>query len=58
MGLLRKALDSATGKLSGTSGYERRELIAAAHTTIVVAAFFEASPRGSRRGIQRNVQRY
>ena len=31
-----------SGKLAGTAGYERRQLIAAAHTTIVVAAFFES----------------
>ena len=42
MGLLRKALNSATGKLTETSGYERRQLVAAAHTTIVMAAFFDA----------------
>jgi len=42
LGLLRKALDSATGKVKGAAGYERRQLIAAAHTTIVMAAFFEA----------------
>ena len=41
MGLLRKALDSAIGKVKGTVGYERRQLIAAAHTTIVMAAVFE-----------------
>src|SRR6185437_9381612 len=40
--LLRKAVDAVTGKLAGTRGYERRQLIAAAHTTIVVTAFFEA----------------
>jgi hypothetical protein len=42
LGLLRKAFDSATGKLRDMSGYERRQVIAAAHTTVVVAAFFEA----------------
>jgi hypothetical protein len=42
MGMLRKALDSAIGKVKGTVGYERRQLIAAAHTTIVMAAVFEA----------------
>lgn len=40
--LLRAAVDSVSGKLVGTGTYERRQLIAAAHTTIVVAAFFEA----------------
>jgi ATPase family associated with various cellular activities (AAA) len=42
VGLLRKVVDSVTGKLSGTSRYERGQLIAAAHTTVVVAAYFEA----------------
>jgi ATPase family associated with various cellular activities (AAA) len=40
--LLRKAVVSVSGKVAGTKGLERRELIAAAHSTIVVAAFFEA----------------
>jgi hypothetical protein len=40
--LLGQAVARVSGKLAGTSGYERRQLIAAAHTTIVVAAFFEA----------------
>jgi NACHT conflict system protein len=40
--LLGKAIGAISGKLSGTRGYERRQLIAAAHTTIVVAAFFES----------------
>jgi ATPase family associated with various cellular activities (AAA) len=39
--LLRKTVDSVTGKISGLSRYERGQLIAAAHTSIVVAAFFE-----------------
>jgi hypothetical protein len=40
--LLGKAIGAVSGKLAGTRGYERRQLIAAAHTTIVVAAFFES----------------
>lgn len=40
--LLTKAVKSAAGKLSGTQERERRELIAAAHSAIVVAALFEA----------------
>lgn len=39
--LLRQAVGKLSGKLAMTAGYERRKLIAAAHTTIVVAAFFE-----------------
>jgi len=39
--LLSQAVGKLPGKLAGTAGYERRKLIAAAHTTIVVAAFFE-----------------
>ena len=39
--LLRKVVDSVTGRLNGISRYERGQLIAAAHTSIVVAAFFE-----------------
>jgi NACHT domain len=42
LSLLRKALDSVSGKINGTAGYERRQLIGAAHTTIVAAAFWEA----------------
>jgi hypothetical protein len=41
IGLLRGAIAGLSGKLAGTRGRERRELIAAAHTVIVVAAFFE-----------------
>ncbi len=40
--LLKDATDAASGRLSGLRGYERRELIAAAHSTIVVASLFEA----------------
>ncbi|GAA1982604.1 ATP-binding protein [Catenulispora subtropica] len=39
--LLRKALDALPDRLRGTAGLERRELIIAAHSTIVVAAYFE-----------------
>jgi hypothetical protein len=42
LGLLRKAINAVSGKMAGTQGYERRQLIAAAHTAIVVAAFFES----------------
>jgi NACHT domain len=42
MELLASAVDRISGKRDITSAYERRELIAAAHTMIVVAAFFEA----------------
>ncbi len=42
VGLLRGAIAGLSGKLAGTRGRERRELIAAAHTVIVIAAFFEA----------------
>lgn len=40
--LLTKAVKSMSGKLPGTRDRERRELIAAAHSAIVVAALFEA----------------
>jgi hypothetical protein len=40
--LLKQAVGKLSGRVAGTRGRERRELIAAAHTTIVVAAFFEA----------------
>lgn len=40
--LLKSAVDAVSHRLSSVRGYERRELIAAAHTTIVMAAFFEA----------------
>ena len=42
LGLVRAAINALSGKLAGTAGYERRQLIAAAHTTIVVTAFFES----------------
>jgi NACHT N-terminal Helical domain 7 len=40
--LLTKAVKSASRKIPGVQGRERRELIAAAHSAIVVAAVFEA----------------
>jgi hypothetical protein len=40
--LLKSAIDAVSERVSGLRGYERRELIAAAHSTIVVAAFFES----------------
>ncbi|GAA2040836.1 hypothetical protein GCM10009839_48850 [Catenulispora yoronensis] len=42
MELLGKTLDALPGRFRRTHGRERRELIIAAHTTIVVAAYFEA----------------
>jgi hypothetical protein len=42
LGLVREAIGALSGKLAGTAGYERRQLIAAAHTIIVVTAFFES----------------
>ena len=42
LGLLEKALNTVSDKIMNTAGYERRQLIAAAHTTIVVAAFFDS----------------
>lgn len=40
--LLESAIDAVSGKVSGLRGLEKRELIAAAHSTIVVAAIFES----------------
>ncbi|EXG80195.1 NACHT domain-containing protein [Cryptosporangium arvum] len=40
--LLRGFLDGVHGTLLGVSGYDRLQLIAAAHTTVVVSSFFEA----------------
>ncbi|MBO3744774.1 hypothetical protein J5X84_01750 [Streptosporangiaceae bacterium NEAU-GS5] len=40
-GLVRKSLDAMTDRLQGTAGYDRHQLITAAHTTMVAAAFFE-----------------
>lgn len=42
IGLLRQAVKNIQSKLIGVSGYERRQIIAAAHTTITIAAFFES----------------
>jgi hypothetical protein len=40
-GLLRSGLDEVESRLSGLRGYERMELIAAAHTILVVSSFFD-----------------
>ena len=40
--LLMSVIDTVSGKVSGLRGLEKRELIAAAHSTIVVAAIFES----------------
>ncbi|GAA0254400.1 hypothetical protein [Cryptosporangium japonicum] len=40
--LLRGFLDDVHSRLLGVSGHDRLQLIAAAHTTVVVSAFFEA----------------
>jgi hypothetical protein len=40
--LLKSAVDAVSGKISGLQGLEKRELIAAAHSTIVVASVFES----------------
>lgn len=42
MGLLRKIVDNMSDRLLGTSGYDRHQLIMAAHTTIVASSFFDA----------------
>lgn len=40
-GLLQKALDAVSNRLTRTGGLARHELVIAAHTTLVWAAFFE-----------------
>ncbi|MGY0235661.1 NACHT domain-containing protein [Longispora urticae] len=40
-GVLRTGLDKLSDRLAGTGGYERHQLIAAAHTTIVLSAYFQ-----------------
>ena len=40
--LLKSAVDAVSGKVTGLRGLEKRELIAAAHSAIVVAAVFES----------------
>jgi hypothetical protein len=40
--LLKNAVDAVSSRASGLRGLERRELIVAAHSTITVAALFEA----------------
>ncbi|MET7459049.1 AAA family ATPase [Nonomuraea sp. NPDC005501] len=42
MGLLRKVVNKVSDHLLGTNGYDRYQLITAAHTTVVAAAFFDA----------------
>ncbi|WP_330272471.1 ATP-binding protein [Lentzea sp. NBC_00516] len=49
-GLLRTALDGAAARLTDTAGLERRQLVIAAHTALVMSAFFDAvaaSPLGA-----------
>lgn len=41
-GLLRRALDAVSDRIVRTDGLERHELVIAAHTTILLAAFFDA----------------
>lgn len=40
-GLLRRGLDAVSNRLTRTGGLGRHELVVAAHTTLVLAAFFE-----------------
>jgi hypothetical protein len=40
--LLKSAIDTVSGRLTGLRGFERRDLIAAAHSTIAAAAVFES----------------
>jgi len=40
-GLLRKLVTRFGSKINGAAGLERRQLVAAAHSTIVVAAYFD-----------------
>lgn len=37
----KSLLDTAKNRMLGTSGYERRELLTAAHTVLVISAFFD-----------------
>ncbi|BCB74312.1 hypothetical protein GCM10022251_72980 [Phytohabitans flavus] len=45
-GLVRQLLDRAADRLLGTAGYERMELISAAHTVVVISSFFDALRHG------------
>ncbi len=40
--LLHQLFDNGVGKLRGQAGYQRHELLKAAHTTLVATAFFDA----------------
>jgi NACHT domain len=40
-GLLRRAIDAASNRLTKTGGLARHELVIAAHTTMVLSAFFD-----------------
>jgi hypothetical protein len=42
IGIVRSLLDSAKNRALSTSGHTRRELLAAAHTVLVVSSFFDA----------------
>lgn len=39
--VMRSALDNAKNRMLRTSGYERRELLTAAHTVLAISAFFQ-----------------
>ncbi|WP_285503768.1 AAA family ATPase [Actinokineospora sp. NBRC 105648] len=60
MGLLRGLVRGLSGKVTGTHGLERRELIQAAHSTIVVAAFLEVLTEelGPRRKLTKHDQEH
>ncbi|SDM26781.1 NACHT domain-containing protein [Allokutzneria albata] len=45
MTLTRRALDSVSDRVNGSHGLERHQLVVAAHTTMVMASFFEVVTR-------------
>ena len=54
--LLHRAIDTVWRKVDRSSGYERQQLIAVAHTTIVVAAFFDVFSESVRDELRRKLQ--
>jgi hypothetical protein len=55
MSLVRQLLDGAVRRFGKTRGFERYELLSAAHTTIVMAAFFDALRQQLGRGAYKSL---
>jgi len=54
--LLHRAIDTVSRKMDRSRGYERQQLIVVAHTTIVVAAFFDVFSESVQDELRRKLQ--